>query len=120
MKRMTNQPITLSSEVPDVRVRLGNDGEVDESKDFVLYWMTAYRRTRWNFSLQRAVDWARALKRPLVVLEALRVGYPWASDRLHHFVIQGMADKPQYIVCDQISGTQVTASCQVQRGAPAP
>jgi deoxyribodipyrimidine photo-lyase len=28
----------------------------------------------------------------LVVLEALRCGYGWASDRLHAFVIQGMAD----------------------------
>jgi deoxyribodipyrimidine photo-lyase len=34
---------------------------------------------------------ARALGKPLVVLEALRVGYPWASDRLHQFVIDGMA-----------------------------
>ena len=27
-----------------------------------------------------------------MVFEALRSGYPWASDRLHHFVIRGMAD----------------------------
>ena len=32
------------------------------------------------------------MHRPLVVLEALRVDYPWASDRFHAFVIQGMAD----------------------------
>ena len=32
------------------------------------------------------------LARPLVVFEPLRVGYPWASDRLHAFVLQGMAD----------------------------
>ena len=36
--------------------------------------------------------WARRLRRPLVVLEALRCGYPWASDRLHRFVLDGMAD----------------------------
>jgi deoxyribodipyrimidine photo-lyase len=26
------------------------------------------------------------------MLEVLRVGYPWASDRLHRFVLDGMAD----------------------------
>ena len=28
--------------------------------------------------------------KPLVILEALRVGYPWASDRLHKFILDGM------------------------------
>lgn len=78
--------------VPDIRLRKANEAEVRANADFVLYWMTAFRRTEWNFSLQRAVEWARDLRKPLVVFEALRCGYPWASDRLHHFVIQGMAD----------------------------
>ncbi len=60
--------------------------------EFVLYWMTMSRRTRWNFALQRAVDWSNELGRPLVVLEALRVDYPWASDRFHRFVLDGMND----------------------------
>ena len=60
--------------------------------DFVLYWMIAFRRVHWNYSLQRAVDWAKELKKPLIVLEALRCGYQWASDRLHRFILDGMAD----------------------------
>jgi deoxyribodipyrimidine photo-lyase len=54
--------------------------------------MIAARRTRWNFALDRAMGWARELKKPLVVFEALRADYPWASDRLHRFVIDGMAE----------------------------
>jgi deoxyribodipyrimidine photo-lyase len=54
--------------------------------------MIAFRRARWNFSLDRAVEWCRELGKPLLVLEALRCGYPWASDRLHRFVIEGMAE----------------------------
>jgi len=54
--------------------------------------MIAGRRATWNFALDRAIAWARELGRPLVVFEPLRVGYPWASDRLHRFVIDGMAD----------------------------
>jgi deoxyribodipyrimidine photo-lyase len=77
---------------PDSRVRLCNGGGIDPGKDFVLYWMIANRRARWNFSLERAVAWARELMKPLVVLEALRCDYPWASDRLHRFIIDGMRD----------------------------
>jgi deoxyribodipyrimidine photo-lyase len=57
--------------------------------------MIASRRTEWNFGLQRAIEWARELKKPLLVFEPLRCGYPWASDRFHAFVIQGMADNAQ-------------------------
>lgn len=78
--------------VPKLRISSVRDQEAKPNGDFVLYWMTANRRTRCNFSLQRAVDWARTLKKPLVVLEALRCDYRWASDRLHQFVIQGMTD----------------------------
>jgi deoxyribodipyrimidine photo-lyase len=53
--------------------------------------MIAYRRLAWNFALDRAVSRARKLGRPLVVLEPLRAGYPWASDRFHRFVLDGMA-----------------------------
>jgi deoxyribodipyrimidine photo-lyase len=54
--------------------------------------MTAARRTRFNFGLQRAVEAANELGKPLVILEALRVDYPDASDRFHTFVIEGMRD----------------------------
>jgi deoxyribodipyrimidine photo-lyase len=82
----------MRSTVPPIRVQAVNDRPVNPKGAFVLYWMIAYRRTRWNFALQRAVDWARHLEKPLVILEALRVGYPWASDRLHRFILDGMAD----------------------------
>ncbi|MFT3767136.1 MAG: deoxyribodipyrimidine photolyase [Minicystis sp.] len=78
--------------VPAIRVRACNDRLVDPAGSFVLYWMIAARRTQHSFGLQRAVERAVALKKPLVILEALRAGYRWASDRLHRFVIDGMAD----------------------------
>jgi deoxyribodipyrimidine photo-lyase len=54
--------------------------------------MVAARRTRWNFALERAVEWAAELGVPMVVYEPLRLDYRWASDRLHRFVLDGMAD----------------------------
>lgn len=80
------------SSVPEIRIRSANSLPVLQRKDFVLYWMTASRRTTWNFALDRAVEWAEKLRKPLVILEALRYGYPWASDRMHRFVIDGMAE----------------------------
>jgi len=78
--------------VPELRIRQVNKAPVNEKGDFVLYWMIAFRRTAWNYSLQRAVDWSKELNKPLVVLEALRCGYQWASDRVHRFVLDGMAE----------------------------
>ncbi len=78
--------------VPSERIRRANDAPVRPERAYVLYWMVAARRARANFALERAVELAVELARPLIVFEPLRVGYPWASDRLHAFVLQGMAD----------------------------
>ncbi len=78
--------------VPGVRIRFANDAPIRADRAYVLYWMIAARRARSNFALQRAVELALELRRPLVVLEALRAGYAWASDRTHAFVLQGLAD----------------------------
>jgi deoxyribodipyrimidine photo-lyase len=75
-----------------IRIRKVNGAPIRPDRGYVLYWMIAARRTRFNFALDRAVAHARELRRPLVVFEPLRCGYPWASDRLHAFVIQGMRD----------------------------
>ena len=81
--------------VPEIRVRSLNDGTPVRDGQYVLYWMIAARRTRWNFALDHAVDTARRLGKPLVVFEPLRCDYRWASDRLHRFVLEGMRDNQQ-------------------------
>ncbi len=92
----------MPSRVPPLRLTAANRRAVRPDGELVLYWMIAARRTRCNFALERAAEWARALQRPLVVLEALRCDYRWASDRLHGFVIAGMADNAA-----QLAGTHV-------------
>lgn len=74
------------------RLRIANEAPVRAERDYVLYWMIAARRASWNFALDRAIEHARALGKPLVVFEPLEADYPWASDRLHRFVIDGMRD----------------------------
>ncbi|MGE3173924.1 MAG: deoxyribodipyrimidine photolyase [Planctomycetota bacterium] len=80
------------STVPELRIRAVADQPVRDDGEFVVYWMIAQRRRRANFALQRATWWCKQLGRPLLVLEALRCGYRWASDRLHRFVLDGMRD----------------------------
>jgi len=80
------------TQVSRLRIDVLSDRPPHDGGHYVLYWVTTCRRTGWNFGLQRAVHWARELAKPLVILEALRCDYPWASDRLHRFLIQGMAD----------------------------
>lgn len=78
--------------IPEIRMRPANNLPIRPDGEYVLYWMIAARRREWNFALQHAVEQAGRLAKPLVVLEALRCDYPWASDRLHRFILDGMAD----------------------------
>ena len=77
---------------PHSRLRTVTSQEIDPDGDYILYWMVATRRTSWNFGLQRALDWSRELKKPLLVVESLSCNYPWASGRFHQFVLDGMCD----------------------------
>lgn len=96
-------PFLPGSHVPGIRVREANGAPARPRGAYVLYWMTAARRLDHNFGLQRAVEWSRHLGRPLVILEALRVDYPWASDRLHRFALDGMAEHAR-----RLEGARVT------------
>lgn len=80
------------SAVPAIRVHACSSKLTNPEGEFVLYWMIGARRVRHNFALQRAVEHARELGKPLVIFEPLRVDYRWASDRHHRFILDGMAD----------------------------
>ncbi|TWT48784.1 deoxyribodipyrimidine photolyase [Botrimarina hoheduenensis] len=110
----------MQSEVPAIRLRAmhGEAGPgVNQGGRYVLYWMTAFRRVGWNFALQRVVDWARELGKPMVVLEALRIDYPWACDRFHTYVVQGMHDN--HAALQGVEGVAYYPYLEPERGAAA-
>jgi deoxyribodipyrimidine photo-lyase len=72
-------------------VRL-NDKPTNQGGEFVLYWMQMQRRFARNHSLDYAIKCANELGKPLVVYEGLRLAYPWASARIHRFILEGMRD----------------------------
>lgn len=76
----------------DARLRKANDKPVNPTGKYVLYWCQMARRLRANHALDAALNWCKTLKKPLVVFEAVKLNYPWASARFHRFMLEGMRD----------------------------
>lgn len=70
-----------------------NDKPINNKGRYVLYWMQMFKRTHANHSLIWATRKANELKLPLVVYEGLKYYYPWASDRIHTFILEGVEEK---------------------------
>ena len=75
------------------RVQLLNDKKENKKAKYVLYWMQMFKRTTHNHALKFAIEQANERDLPLVVYEGLKYYYPWASDRLHTFILEGVEEK---------------------------
>ena len=80
----------MEASVPESRIQVKQDRRPRADGAYVLYWMTSARRPNWNFAPDRAVDWAVRLDKPIVIVEALNASYPWANERIHRFIVEGM------------------------------
>jgi deoxyribodipyrimidine photo-lyase len=74
------------------RIRRLNDAAVRADGRYVLYWCRWNRRVDSNHALAFAAGLANRLDLPLLFLESLTCDYPYASDRLHPFALQGMPE----------------------------
>ena len=70
-----------------------NEVDVNKRGRYVLYWIQMYKRVDDNHALIWAIRKANELKLPLVVYEGLKYYYPWASDRIHTFILEGVEEK---------------------------
>ena len=70
-----------------------NDKEINPKGRYVLYWMQMIKRTSHNHALVWAIRKANEMKLPLVVYEGLKYYYPWASDRIHTLILEGVEEK---------------------------
>ncbi len=57
---------------------------------YVLYWAQMNRRADANHGLAFAADLANRLDKPLLFYEGLTCSYPFASDRFHTFLLEGV------------------------------
>jgi deoxyribodipyrimidine photo-lyase len=60
--------------------------------EFVLYWMQSTMRAHDNFALNFAIEQANELGLSVQVYHGLRHDYPWASDRLHTWILESVVD----------------------------
>ncbi|MFN7994784.1 MAG: deoxyribodipyrimidine photo-lyase [Bryobacteraceae bacterium] len=73
------------------RVRVLNSAGRRPAGEYVLYWSQMNRRVESNHALLFAVETANDLNLPVLVYEGLTCSYPYASDRFHHFILEGVS-----------------------------
>ena len=78
--------------IDDLRVHASGESRPVARGDHVLYWMQSSLRAEDNHALTFAVEQANRLRLPLFVYHGLTDDYPWASDRLHTFILESAAD----------------------------
>lgn len=78
---------------PDNRTTVLQEGEPNPKARYVLYWMQVFKRASHNHALNVAARLANELDLPLVVYEGLKYYYPWANDRIHTFILEGVNEK---------------------------
>lgn len=66
--------------------------DTPRSGKFVVYWMRLAVRGHENPALDSARELAANLEVPFFVYHAVDERYPWASDRLHTFILEGARD----------------------------
>ena len=74
------------------RIRKLNESGLRTGGRHVLYWMRRNRRAASNHALLAAAGLANGLDLPVVALERLSGDYPYASDRLHAFALEGVPE----------------------------
>jgi deoxyribodipyrimidine photo-lyase len=77
------------------RVRVLRDGLPDEAGRYVLCWLQQALRARDNPVIDASIVLGNALGLPVLVYHGLREDYPYASDRLHHFILGASRDLAQ-------------------------
>ena len=77
--------------LPD-RVRQLNTQRLRRDAKYVLYWAQMNRRVAFNHALLYAAELANENDLPVLVYEGLTCSYPYASDRFHTFILEGVAD----------------------------
>lgn len=78
--------------IQTTRVRFLNDDPVADRSRYVLYWMQASQRTRFNHALEYAIERANKLRQPLLVGFGLTDNYPEANARHYAFMLEGLRD----------------------------
>ena len=87
MRAHIDLPAGLSDWQQAPRVRALNDRLPAAGGRYVLCWLQQALRDRDNPVIDAAIRLGNALRLPVLVYHGVREDYPYASDRLHHFIL---------------------------------
>ncbi|RZL19711.1 MAG: DNA photolyase, partial [Sphingomonas sp.] len=74
------------------RVRALNDQKPAANARYVLCWLQQALRAYDNPVIDAALRLGNAIRLPVLVYHGVREDYPYASDRLHHFILDASVD----------------------------
>jgi deoxyribodipyrimidine photo-lyase len=74
------------------RIQRLNDRPERAEAHYVLYWAQMNRRVDANHALAYAVSLANRRRLPVLYYEGLTCDYPYANDRLHTFILEGVPE----------------------------
>ncbi|MES2336830.1 MAG: deoxyribodipyrimidine photo-lyase [Pseudomonadota bacterium] len=92
--------MTVAFDLPDAlsgwqqapRVRALNRGLTAVGGRYILCWLQQALRAEDNPVIDAAIRLGNALRLPVLVYHGVREDYPYASDRLHHFILGASRD----------------------------
>ena len=87
---------------PD-RITPLNTKKIQRNGAYILYWMQASQRTRYNHALEYAIKQANQHKKPLLVFFGLTDTYPDANLRHYHFLLEGLQEIQQTLTQPHLS-----------------
>jgi deoxyribodipyrimidine photo-lyase len=82
----------------DPRVRILNEAEPPADAAYVLYWALVNRRLDSNHALAFAAGIANEQGLRLLIYEGLTCAHPWANDRFHTFILEGVGENAKRAV----------------------
>src|SRR3712207_6713602 len=78
--------------IQSARIAVLNSAEPRATGQYVLYWMQASQRARYNHALEYAIEQANDRDVPVLTCFGLTDGYPEANARHYTFMLEGLAE----------------------------
>lgn len=80
------------SDIYEKRVLELNSAHVNDSGNWVIYWMQKTQRAVCNHALNFAIEAANELGKPLAVYFGIAEAYPMGSERVFKFMLEGLQE----------------------------
>lgn len=74
------------------RIQKLNNLPVNNTSNFIVYWMQSSSRTEFNHALEYAIEKSNEIQKPLIVFYGLTDSFPEATERHYYFLLEGLQE----------------------------